>query len=274
MLVVDQEPDEFERLAAFLGRVGDLVEGVRDGENAIRALTTASYDVVVLEASLGPGWSGFGVCRELRARGSTVPIIMVSSLASEADAVSGFEAGADDYVRKPFGLTELRSRIRAVLRRTRDSKRDHGETIRLGRVVVDRDAREVRLDGWPVALTFSEYELLATLASHPGRAFRRDELLRAISGGVVHSGTRSVDVHVRHLRAKLETDSSQFGLIHTVRGVGYRIEVPQAPRLSALASPVADDDAVTCHGGVIRALGRSPVGGWSRRSGSIPSVSW
>jgi two-component system, OmpR family, response regulator RegX3 len=223
VLVVDQEPDVFETLAAFLGRLGDRVDGVRDGESAIRALTHASYHAVVLEASLGPGLSGLGVCRQLRARGNTIPIIMASSLTSEADAVTGLEAGADDYVRKPFGPTELRSRIRAVLRRTRHSDSDDDRTIRLDRIVIDRAAREVQLDGLPVSLTFSEYELLVTLASAPGRAFRRDELIGAICGGVVRRDTRSIDVHVRHLRAKLETEPGRAGLIHTVRGVGYRL---------------------------------------------------
>lgn len=252
VLVVHREREAFDALAAFLGRWGDRVEGVRNGDSAIRALSTATFDIVVLEVCLGTALNGFAVCRDLRARGNPIPIIMVSSLSSEADAVTGFEAGADDYVRTPVRHAELRSRIRAVLRRTQPPPRKDVAQTRIGRLLLDHETREVRLHGRPVALTFSEYEVLASLASDPGRVVRREELARAISGRAPSYDPRSVDAHVRRLRAKLETEPSAATVIRTVRGVGYKLQMGQS-WLSAVP-PLRTDDPVARDGAVVRSL--------------------
>jgi DNA-binding response OmpR family regulator len=156
----------------------------------------------------------------LRGRRDVVPIIMLTALDSEADAVQGLEAGADDYVTKPFGLAELRSRIRAVLRRA------HGRVVegrlRVGPVAIDRDLRRVTVEDTAVKLTFSEFELLACLIARPGHAFNRQELLRAIWGDSAYRDPRAIDVHIRHLREKLESAPEQPSLILTVPGTGYR----------------------------------------------------
>ena len=146
---------------------------------------------------------------------------MLTALDSEADAVQGLEAGADDYVTKPFGLAELRSRIRAVLRRA-GPRSLGGDQLTVGPVTLDRGQREVTLAGVPVRLTFSEFELLAWLMTDPGRLFNRQELLRAIWGDSAYRDPRAIDVHIRHLREKLEPTPEEPRLIVTVRGAGYR----------------------------------------------------
>jgi DNA-binding response OmpR family regulator len=156
----------------------------------------------------------------LRSRRDVVPIIMLTALDSEADAVQGLESGADDYVTKPFGLAELRSRIRAVLRRAQG--RVVEGSLKVGPVALDRDLRRVTVEGDSVKLTFSEFELLACLMSRPGYAFNRQELLRAIWGDSAYRDPRAIDVHIRHLREKLEPRPEEPSLILTVPGTGYR----------------------------------------------------
>ena len=156
----------------------------------------------------------------LRSRRDVVPIIMLTALDCEADAVQGLEAGADDYVTKPFGLAELRSRIRAVLRRAQG--RVVEGNLRVGPVMLDRDLRRVTMEDNPVRLTFSEFELLGCLMSRPGYAFNRQELLRAIWGDSAYRDPRAIDVHIRHLREKLEPRPEEPSLILTVPGQGYR----------------------------------------------------
>jgi DNA-binding response OmpR family regulator len=146
---------------------------------------------------------------------------MLTALDSEADTVLGLEAGADDYVAKPVGLAELRSRIRAVLRRV--GPRAEQDVLRSGPLELDRGARELRRDRQPVQVTFSEFEVMATLMSAPGRLFNRQELMRAIWGDSAYRDPRGIDVHVRHLREKLETKPERPELILTVRGAGYRL---------------------------------------------------
>jgi DNA-binding response OmpR family regulator len=161
------------------------------------------------------------VCRTLRSRRNDVPIIMLTALDSEADTVLGLEAGADDYVAKPVGLAELRSRIRAVLRRA--GPRALGEEmLRVGPVTLDRAHREVRVDGVLTRLTFAQFELLDVLMSSPGRLFTREELLRGIWGDSAYRDPRAIDVHVRHLRERIEAHPEDPRLITTVRGAGYR----------------------------------------------------
>ena len=160
----------------------------------------------------------------LRSRRDVVPIIMLTALDSEADAVQGLESGADDYITKPFGLAELRSRIRAVLRRAQGRVVEGNLTV--GPVAIDRDLRRVTVDGGQVKLTFSEFELLGCLMSRPGYAFNRQELLRAIWGDSAYRDPRAIDVHIRHLREKLEPVPEEPNLILTVPGTGYRFREP------------------------------------------------
>jgi DNA-binding response OmpR family regulator len=225
ILAVDDESNLRETLRRAFNRQGHTVVTAADGRAAIDLASTRDFDVVLLDVALGDGPDGYDVCRTLRARGNVVPIIMLTALDSEAEAVLGLEAGADDYVTKPFGLAELRSRIRALLRRTGGWSADR-EVLAVGPVRLDRSTRDVTLRGAPVKVTFSEFELLASLMSEPGRLQNRQELLRAIWGDSAYRDPRGIDVHVRHLREKLEDEPDNPKLIVTVRGVGYRLQGP------------------------------------------------
>jgi DNA-binding response OmpR family regulator len=225
ILVVDDESELREQLRRLFARDGHRVTAVADGRAAIDRASTARFDIVLLDVSLGGEPDGYDVCRALRGRRNVTPIIMLTALDSEADAVLGLEAGADDYVTKPFGPTELRSRIRAVLRRA--GPRAMGEEIlRIGPLELDRAMREVRVDRRAVDLTFSEFELLQAMMEQPGRLFSREELLRAIWGDSAYRDPRGIDVHLRHLRQKLEPVPEQPRLLLTVRGAGYRLHGP------------------------------------------------
>ena len=223
ILVVDDEETLRETLTRSFSREGHTVEAVASGQEAIARAGAEHFDVVLLDVALGAGPNGYEVCRTLREQRNVVPIIMLTALDTEADAVQGLEAGADDYVTKPFGLAELRSRVRAVLRRS--GPRALGrEAIAVGPVALDRGRREVTVGGEPVRLTFSEFELLARLMSEPGRLLNRQELLRAIWGDSAYRDPRAIDVHIRHLREKLEERPEEPKLILTVRGAGYRFQ--------------------------------------------------
>jgi DNA-binding response OmpR family regulator len=222
ILVVDDESALREGLRQSFTREGHQVLAVPDGTSAIDRATTDQFDILLLDVALGIGPDGYEVCRVLRARGNIVPIIMLTALDTEADAVLGLEAGADDYLTKPFGLAELRSRIRAVLRRA-DPLTFGTQVLRIGGVALDVARREVTLDGEPVELTFSEFELLVALMRAPGKLFNRQELLRAIWGDNAYRDPRAIDVHVRHLREKLEENPAAPTLLITVRGAGYRL---------------------------------------------------
>jgi DNA-binding response OmpR family regulator len=220
ILIVDDESTLRETLTRSFQREGHATMAVADGRTAIDRATTDRFDVVLLDVALGGGPDGYEVCRTLRDRHNTVPIIMLTALDSEADTVLGLEAGADDYVGKPVGLAELRSRIRAVLRRAGPRT---GDILTAGPLELDRGARELRKDGAPVSLTFSEFEVIAALMASPGRLLNRQELMRAIWGDSAFRDPRGIDVHVRHLREKLEATPERPELILTVRGAGYRL---------------------------------------------------
>ncbi len=225
ILVVDDEEALRETLTRSFTREGHRVTSVPDGVSAIERADSEQYDVVLLDVALGAGPNGYEVCRTLREQRNVVPIIMLTALDTEADAVQGLEAGADDYVTKPFGLAELRSRVRAVLRRS--GPRAMGrEILTVGPVTLDRSHREVTVRGQPARLTFSEFELLARLMAEPGRLLNRQELLRAIWGDSAYRDPRAIDVHIRHLREKLEERPDDPKLILTVRGAGYRFQEP------------------------------------------------
>ena len=220
ILLVDDDRPLRDMLTRSFQREGHRVTAVADGHAALDAAADRPYDVVLLDVALGAGPTGHDVARLLRGRRDVVPIIMLTALDSEADAVQGLEAGADDYVTKPFGLAELRSRIRAVLRRAQG--RVVEGSLRVGPVTLDRDLRRVTVEENPVRLTFSEFELLGCLMSRPGYAFNRQELLRAIWGDSAYRDPRAIDVHIRHLREKLESKPEEPSLILTVPGQGYR----------------------------------------------------
>ena len=225
ILIAEDESDLRRSLARSFTLEGHEVVAVADGRSAIDRASTERFDIVLLDVALGSSPDGYEVCRTLRARRNYVPIIMLTALDSEADTVVGLEAGADDYVAKPVGLAALRSRIRAVLRRA--GPRPLGdETLEAGPLSLDRLRREVTIEGRPVRLTFAEFQLLDALMSTPGRLFSREELLRSIWGDTAYRDPRAIDVHIRHLREKLEERPAEPQLIATVRGAGYRLGTP------------------------------------------------
>ena len=222
ILLVDDE-DSVQKLLAYpLEREGFRVVQARDGAEALDRFASERIDLVVLDLML-PKVDGLEVCRRLRAK-SSVPIIMLTARDDELDKVVGLELGADDYITKPFSIREFRSRVRALLRRAsspRHDARDH-EVIVRGELRIDTGRRLVELRGAPVQLTYVEFELLRILAETPGRVYTRAMLLEALWGGSEYREPRTIDVHVRHLREKLERDPREPELIFTVRGVGYR----------------------------------------------------
>jgi DNA-binding response OmpR family regulator len=227
ILVCDDESSLREALRQSFQREGHRVLAVADGRSAIDRASTQHFDIVLLDIALGPGSpDGYEVCRELRARRNPIAVIMLTALDAEVDAVLGLEAGADDYVVKPFRPAELRSRIRAVLRRVGTGHDRAGAPLRVGPLVLDPGLREVKRDGTPVDITFSEFEILHALMAQRHRVHSRHELLRAVWGDSAYRDPRSVDVHIRHLREKLEATPEEPQLILTVRGAGYRIGEP------------------------------------------------
>jgi two-component system, OmpR family, response regulator len=224
ILLVDDE-DAIQSLLTYpLERDGYRVVQARDGDEALRRFSEEEVDLVVLDIML-PRVDGLEVCRRLRAE-STVPIIMLTARDDELDKVLGLELGADDYITKPFSIREFRSRVRALLRRAATphhaGRRD--EVIDRGEVLIDLPRRMVEVRGEPVQLTFVEFELLALLAAEPGIVFSRRQLLERIRGSADYREPRTIDVHVRHLREKIERDPRDPQLIVTVRGAGYRFK--------------------------------------------------
>jgi DNA-binding response OmpR family regulator len=225
ILLVDDE-DAVQKLLAYpLEREGFRVLQARDGEEALTRFRSEHVDLVVLDVML-PKLDGLEVCKRLRAE-STVPIIMLTARDDELDKVLGLELGADDYITKPFSIREFRSRVRGLGRRAAAPRHDtlsgsEEEVIAVDGLRIDVSRRTVEVRAEPVQLTYVEFELLRTLASHPGRVYSRRMLLEALWGGADYREPRTIDVHVRHLREKLERDPREPEYIFTVRGVGYR----------------------------------------------------
>jgi DNA-binding response OmpR family regulator len=223
ILLVDDE-DSVQKLLTYpLERDGFRVVSARDGEEALARFAEEAVDLVVLDIML-PKLDGLEVCKRLRAE-SSVPIIMLTARDDEFDTVLGLELGADDYITKPFSIREFRSRVRALLRRAGASRRDvpEAEPLKAGVLQLDLDRREARVNGRSLELTYVEFELLRTLVAQPGKVFSRRALLQAIWGDSAYREPRTIDVHVRHLREKVEEDPSEPDLILTVRGAGYRL---------------------------------------------------
>lgn len=225
ILLVDDEDSVRTMLAFPLERDGYTVVQAVDGEEALAKFAEQPVDLVVLDIML-PRLDGLEVCKRLRMT-STVPIIMLTARDDELDKVIGLELGADDYITKPFSIREFRSRVRALLRRARaphEPSDGSDGVIEHGDLHIDVDRRSVEVRGDPVQLTFVEFELLRTLARQPGHVFSRRMLLEALWKSADYRDPRTIDVHVRHLREKLEVEPKTPKLILTVRGVGYRFE--------------------------------------------------
>jgi two-component system, OmpR family, response regulator len=226
ILLVDDEESVQKLLTYPLERDGFRVVQARDGDEALTRFDAEPIDLVVLDVML-PHLDGLEVCKHLRAR-SSVPIIMLTARDDELDKVLGLELGADDYITKPFSIREFRSRVRALLRRaSAPPHQPQGEEVlEADGLRIDSARRSVELDGGPVHLTYVEFELLRTLASRPGRVFSRQTLLESIRGSSDYREPRTIDVHIRHLREKLERDPRDPRFLLTVRGVGYRFREP------------------------------------------------
>jgi len=223
VLVVEDEETMVAALQALLAREGYQVVVARDGPDAVDAARTRRPDLVLLDLAL-PGLDGTEVCRRIRLF-STVPIIMLTARATEGDKVTGLEVGADDYVTKPFGPRELLARIRAHLRRAQQYAEATDEPhLTVGDVTMDVAARVVRVRGREVQLTPRAFELLRVFLTHPGRVLGRDYLLDRVWGEDYAGDVRTLDVHIRWLREKIERDPARPEHLVTVHGVGYRFQ--------------------------------------------------
>jgi two-component system response regulator RegX3 len=222
VLVVEDEEAFIEALQVGLRREGFLVEIARDGAEALDRFDLVNPDLVLLDVML-PSVSGIDVCRELRKR-STVPIIMVTAKTSEIDTVVGLEVGADDYVTKPYRLRELVARMRAVMRRrpALDELEESLDTIVVDDLAVDTESHEVRLRGDIIGLPLKEFELLTLLVENAGRVLTRATLIDRVWGSDYVGDTKTLDVHVKRLRSKIEDDPSAPQRIVTIRGLGYK----------------------------------------------------
>jgi DNA-binding response OmpR family regulator len=221
ILLVDDEESVQKLLSYPLRSDGYEVVAAANGQEALDRFEEGVFDLVVLDVML-PRVDGYDVCRRLRAR-SAVPIIMLTAKAEEFDKVLGLELGADDYITKPFSMREFRSRVKAVLRRAELVRGDDNgdEPLVQGDLAVDFSKRQVEVRGQLVRLTYVEFEILSTLSRAPGRVFSRTMLLERLWGDSAYRDPRTIDVHIRHLREKLERDPKQPEYLFTVRGVGY-----------------------------------------------------
>ena len=228
VLVVDDEPTIAEVVCRYLRRAGYDASSAADGSEALAAADGQHLDLVVLDLML-PGVDGLEVMRRLREGPQPAPaIILLTARGEESDRITGLSLGADDYVVKPFSPGELVARVDAVLRRGA-AVRDPGPPLRVGALTVDVAAHRALHDGHEIALTQREFDLLAFLARHPGRAFTREELMDRVWRYTFYTDTSTVTVHIRRLRAKLEATADAGALIETVWGVGYRLVAPERP---------------------------------------------
>jgi two-component system response regulator RegX3 len=228
ILVVEDEPSFVEALVVGLEREGFDVDVAVDGVAALDAFERREPDLVLLDVML-PKLSGIDVCRRIRAT-SNVPIIMVTAKASEIDTVVGLEVGADDYVTKPYRLRELVARMRAALRRSAEGpvEVERTDVLEVGDVRMDVDRHEVLIRGEPVAMPLKEFELLELLLDNAGRVLTRDTIISRVWGDDYVGDTKTLDVHVKRLRAKVEEDPAAPDRIVTIRGLGYKFEKPRS----------------------------------------------
>lgn len=224
ILVVDDDPAVRNLIQRFLSKQNYQVESAEDGKTALALFEQFNPDLVILDVNL-PDAIGYNLCQEMQGR-TGVFVLMLTSRADEADKIRGFAKGADDYLTKPFGLGELEVRVAAILKRQRIVTTAEQQRLVFEKLMIDPVRREVTLNNQPVPLTALEFDLLHFLASHPGRVWRRAELIQEVWDYDYVGDQRVVDVHIGQIRKKIEADSSQPALIQTVRGVGYKFECP------------------------------------------------
>ncbi|MGI6730629.1 MAG: response regulator transcription factor [Anaerovoracaceae bacterium] len=220
ILIIEDEPNIRELVLYNLEQEGYEGIGAEDGIEGIDLVRSENPDIILLDIML-PGKNGYDICKELRAEGNNTPIIMLTAKSEEIDKVLGLEFGADDYISKPFGVRELMARIKAVLRRYESGP--NTETIINNGLIIDIGKHEVKLNGEIIDLTLKEFELLKTLAENRGRVLTRDQLLDKVWGFEYVGETRTVDVHIRYLRKKLEEKDNDSKYIQTIRGMGYKM---------------------------------------------------
>ena len=219
LLMIEDDRALAEMVATYLGRAGMTLDHRESTEAGLKAALQGSYDAVILDLML-PDGDGLEVCRAIRAR-SDVPILMLTARGEEADRIVGLEIGADDYLPKPFNPRELLARLRAILRRRGGGTPATGETLRFGRLVIDRAARRVTVDGEERALTGHQFDILWALAESAGRVLSRDQLMDRVRGAALEAFDRSIDVHVSRIRASIEDDPKNPRRIVTLRSAGY-----------------------------------------------------
>jgi DNA-binding response OmpR family regulator len=220
ILIVDDEVDIANSIQYVLKQEGYTILLAHDGLQAMQVFENQHPDLIILDVMM-PGIDGYEVCRRVRSNDKKTPILMLTARTSEVDTVVGLELGANDYIAKPVRLRELVARVKAHLREQPAEKPVNRE-IKTGELSIDLDSRIVKIKGEPIELTFKEFELLATMARQPNRVFTRDQLFSQVWGSSFLGESRTVDVHIRYLREKLEVDPSHPKHILTVRGVGYR----------------------------------------------------
>lgn len=219
ILLVDDEPSIIQLSRMYFERDGFRVQEIGDGEAALEAVAKHHPALIVLDVML-PKLDGFEVCRKLRASGDQTPIIMLTARDEDIDKILGLELGADDYLTKPFNPRELIARVKAILRRSDGRKQADGKLIHCGDLMIDPVSREARIASRALDLRTQEFDLLLTLAEQPGRVFSREQLLQLAWGFDFYGQTRTVDVHIAHLRKKIE---GSIVKIETVTGVGYKL---------------------------------------------------
>jgi DNA-binding response OmpR family regulator len=227
ILVVDDDPAVRNLIQRFLLKQNYQVESAEDGKTALSIFEKFNPDLVILDVNL-PDVIGFNLCQEMQSR-SGVFVLLLTSRTDEADKIRGFSKGADDYLTKPFGLGELEVRVGAILRRQRVVTSLEQQRLVFDKLTIDPVRREVLLDNELIPLTALEFDLLHFLASHPGRVWRRSELIQEVWDYEYVGDQRVVDVHIGQIRKKIEIDPSQATLIQTIRGVGYKFESPNSP---------------------------------------------
>ena len=226
ILVVDDDSAVRNLIQRFLLQQNYQVESAEDGKMALAIFEQFNPDLVILDVNL-PDALGFNLCQEMQNR-SGVFVLLLTSSTDEADKIRGFSKGADDYLTKPFGLGELEVRVAAILRR-RVVANTEQQCLVFEKLIIDSVRREVMVNNETIALTALEFELLYFLASHPGRVWRRTELIQQVWDYEYVGDQRVVDVHIGQIRKKIEIDPTQSTLIQTIRGVGYKFECPTSP---------------------------------------------
>ena len=224
ILIVEDDESILLGLRMNLEAEGYEVEVATDGDDGLARATSGAVDLVILDVML-PRVNGFEVVRQLRAKQSTVPVVMLSARGAEMDKVMGLELGAEDYITKPFGLAELLARVKAVLRRDGISRKHVEAVVRAGDLVIDSGTRQVLRAGAPVELTATEFDVLWCLVEAQGRVLSREEILSLVWGAGHHGTLRTIDNFLLQLRSKLEKDSAEPEHLLTVRGVGYRFKI-------------------------------------------------